>query len=52
MALEIRPIPVLTGIDAERFIEEAEAVERNPHTIELALSQEDFERMMSKAQLI
>ena len=51
MALEIRPIPVLTGIDAERFIEEAEAVERNPHTIELALFQEDFERMMSKAQL-
>lgn len=51
MALEIRPIPVLTGIDAERFIEEAEAAERNPHTVELALSQEDFERMMAKAQL-
>lgn len=51
MALEIRPIPVLTGIDAERFIEEAEAAERNPHTVELALSQEDFERIMAKAQL-
>lgn len=51
MALEIRPIPVLTGVDAERFIEEAEAAERNPHTVELALSQEDFERMMAKAKL-
>ena len=51
MALEIRPIPVLTGIDAERFVEEAEASEKNPHTVELALSQEDFERMMAKARL-
>lgn len=51
MALEIRPIPVLTGADAERFIEEAEAAERNPHTVRLLLSQEDFEKMMAKAQL-
>ena len=51
MALEIRPIPVLTGIDADRFVEEAEATERNPHTVRLSLSQDDFERIMAKAQL-
>lgn len=51
MALEIRPIPVLTGSDADRFIEEAEAAERNPHTIELEMSQEDFDKIMEKAQL-
>ena len=51
MALEIRPIPILTGSDADRFIAEAEAAERNPHTIELEMSQEDFDKIMEKAQL-
>ena len=51
MALAIRPIPVLTGDDAERFIEAAEAAEQNPHTMELEISQEDFEKMMAKAIL-
>lgn len=51
MALEIRPIPTLTGLDAERFIEQAEAAENNPHTLELEISQEDFEKMMAKAAL-
>ena len=51
MALEIRPIPVLTGIDAERFIAAAEAAERHPHTVELGMSQEDFEKIMAKAEL-
>ena len=51
MALAIRPIPVLTGADAERFIEAAETAEKKPHTIELEISQEDFEKMMAKAIL-
>lgn len=51
MALAIRPIPVLTGADAERFIEAAEAAEENPHTVDLEISQEDFEKMMAKAIL-
>ena len=51
MALAIRPIPVLTGNDAERFIEAAEAAEKNPHTLDLEISQADFEKMMAKAIL-
>ena len=51
MALAIRPIPVLTGTDAERFIEAAEAAEKNPHIVDLEISQEDFEKMMAKAVL-
>ncbi|MBQ6749254.1 MAG: hypothetical protein IJR02_00615 [Bacteroidaceae bacterium] len=51
MATPIRPIPVVTGEDARRFIEAAEAAERNPHTVELDFSQEDFEKIMVKAQL-
>lgn len=51
MATPIRPIPVLTGEDARRFIKTAEDAERNPHTIELGLSQEDFDKIMAKAQL-
>ena len=51
MALAIRPIPVLTGADAEHFIEAAEAAERNPHTMDLDISQEEFEKMMAKAIL-
>ena len=51
MALAIRPIPVLTGADAERFIKAAENAENNPQTVELVISQEDFEKMMAKATL-
>ena len=51
MALEIRPIPVLTGVDAETFVEAAELAERHPHTVELEISQKDFERMMAKSCL-
>jgi hypothetical protein len=51
MATPIRPIPVVTGDDAKRFIEAAEAAERNPHTVELDFSREDFNKIMSSAQL-
>ena len=51
MATPIRPIPVVTGDDARRFIEAAEAAERNPHTVELDFSREDFNKIMSSAQL-
>lgn len=51
MAIPIRPIPVVTGDDAVRFIEAAERAERNAHTVELAMSQEDFNKIMAKAQL-
>ena len=48
MATPIRPIPVVTGDDAVRFVEAAEAAERNAHTVEL---DEDFDKIMSTAQL-
>lgn len=51
MALPIRPIPVITGKDAERFIAAAEAAERNPHTHVSRISREDFRKMMAKAIL-
>lgn len=51
MALAIRPIPVVTGADAERFVERAEAAERNPHTCHLWMTQEVFEGIMKKAKL-
>lgn len=51
MALEIRPIPVITGDDAERFVARAEASEKNPHTVELSVSRKDFRQMMSTADL-
>lgn len=51
MALEIRPIPVITGDDAERFLARAEAAEKNPHTVELSIKREDFRKMMSSAKL-
>lgn len=51
MALPIRPIPEITGTDAERFIEQAEAVERNPHTVPLEMTQEEFDKIMENAVL-
>ena len=51
MATPIRPIPVVTGDDAVRFVEAAEAAERNPHTVELEISREEFNKVMSTAQL-
>ena len=51
MATPIRPIPVVTGEDDVRFLEAAEAAERNAHTVELEMSCEDFNKIMSSAQL-
>ena len=51
MAMEIRPIPVVTGDDAKRFIQKAEQAEKNPHTVKLKISLEEFDKMMSKAKL-
>ena len=51
MALAIRPIPTVTGRDAERFIKAAEAAEKNPHTIALSISDSDVENILRKAKL-
>ena len=51
MATEIRPIPIVTGEDAKRFIEAAERSEKNPHTEKSSISKEEFDRMMAKAHL-
>ena len=51
MTLTDRPIPTLTGKDAERFIKAAEAAEKNPHTIALSIFDSDVEKILSKAKL-
>ena len=51
MTLTDRPIPTLTGRDAERFIKAAEVAEKNPHTIALPVSDSDVEKILSKAKL-
>lgn len=51
MAMEIRPIPVVTGDDAKRFVEKAERAEKNPHTVKLGITRAEFDKMMSKAKL-
>ena len=51
MALEIRPIPVITGEDAERLVARAEASEKNPHTVQLSLTREDVRKMMGNPPL-
>ena len=51
MALEIRPIPVVTGDDAKKFVEKAERAEKKPHKVRLNVSRAEFDRMMSKAKL-
>jgi len=50
MSLPIRPIPTLTGEDARRFVERAEAVEKNPHTEKLSISREDIRKLMEKSR--
>ena len=50
MATPIRPIPVVTGDDAVRFVKAAEAAERNAYTMELEMSREDFDKIMSTLQ--
>lgn len=51
MALPIRPIPDVTGEDAVRFIEAAEAAERNPGTIKLPFSSEEVRQFMNLSKL-
>jgi hypothetical protein len=51
MAMEIRPIPVVTGDDAKKFVEKAERTEKNPHTVKLGITRAEFDKMMSKAKL-
>ena len=51
MALDIRPIPVVTGADADRFVEAATAAEHHPHKNKIQLSQGDFDKIMAKAKL-
>ena len=50
MALEIRSIPVLTGETAERFVREAEEMERNPKRRKLVFSFEDIDRIMERSR--
>lgn len=51
MATEIRPIPVVTGDDAVRFVEAAEAAENNPHTKKIGMGREEFDKIMSSAHI-
>ncbi len=51
MAMEIRPIPVVTGDDARKFVEKAERAEKKPHTVKLGITRAEFDKMMSKAKL-
>lgn len=46
MALPIRPIPDVTGEDAVRFIEAAEAAERNPGTKKLRYPRASYRKMI------
>ena len=49
MAIAIRPIPVLTGSAAERFITMAEENEKNPQRMNLRMSFEDVERILERS---
>lgn len=49
MTTPIRPIPILTGKAAERFIRLADAAEKTPHTQPSGISKADFEKILSKA---
>ena len=51
MALEIRPIPVITGDDAERFVAREEAARKNPGRAELSMTRDDLRKMMSSTKL-
>ena len=52
MALEIRSIPILTGETAERFVREAEEIERNPRlrTRKLRFTFEQIDEMMERSR--
>ena len=50
MATPIRPIPILTGEAAERFIRMADAAEKNPHTQKSGISEEEFKKFLAKAK--
>jgi len=52
MASAIRPIPTLTGAEAERFVKAAEAVEKSPHKYRLSVTREEVRRMMEKSKKI
>lgn len=47
--MEIRPIPIVTGDDARKFIERAERAEKKPYTVKLGITRAEFDEMMSKA---
>lgn len=52
MALEIRPIPILEGDAAERFIKQAEENARNPKKSQLhLLTAEQFESIKLKRKI-
>lgn len=51
MATPIRPIPILTGEAAERFIRMADAAEKNPHTNKVGISKEEVKKILAKAKL-
>ncbi|MBO4550311.1 MAG: hypothetical protein J5733_06240 [Bacteroidaceae bacterium] len=50
MATPIRPIPILTGEAAERFIRMADAAEKKPHTLDSGISDKDFQKFLKKAK--
>ena len=51
MALEIRATPILTGETAERFVREAEEMERNPklRTKRLRFSFEQIDEILERS---
>ena len=50
MALAIRPIPTLTGAEAERFVAAAEEMERNPIKEKLSVTREEVRKLMEKSK--
>jgi len=52
MASAIRPIPTLTGAEAERFVKAGEDVEKNPHKHRLSVTREEVRKLMEKSKKI
>jgi len=50
MAIPIRSIPVLEGEVAERFLREAQKVEKNPHTIDFSKQMKAFDAIVEKSK--
>ena len=50
MATPIRPIPILTGDDALRFIQSADDAERNPKRIDFSKQREKCRKIIEKAR--